>query len=107
MFVSGEWILNNVFDLHNIPSWGFFGALVGYVMFFRGCHYILFAAQTDVIHVPLPHLELPKCCTDLMNSQAPKVEPSPVAKSVETQNTNEGLAPMEIVRGSDEANENI
>ena len=98
-----------MFDLYNIPSWGFFGALMGYIIFFRFCQYFLFAAQTGVINVPLPHLELPKCCTDLMNSQAPKNEPSSAAKSADLENANNkvGPTPMEITRADEETNENI
>lgn len=46
--LSGEKILNSVFDLHadSMNSWGMFGVLLGYVIVFRFQHYFLFALQT-------------------------------------------------------------
>ena len=44
--VSGYYILDKVFDLRTVDSWGMWGALVGYVVFFRFAQYMLFAYQT-------------------------------------------------------------
>ena len=47
MRIKGEEILNNVFNLYNVPSWGLFGALMGYVFFFRFQQYFNFAKETE------------------------------------------------------------
>jgi hypothetical protein len=52
--VSGKDILDNFFDLRNVNTWGMFGALLGYVVFFRCGQYFLMAAQTGFINVPVP-----------------------------------------------------
>jgi hypothetical protein len=44
--ITGDSILDNVFELKDTPSWGLFGALIGYVIMFRMTHYFLFAIQT-------------------------------------------------------------
>ena len=35
-----------MFDLRTVDSWGMWGALVGYIVFFRFMQYMLFAYQT-------------------------------------------------------------
>lgn len=50
--VSGDSIMSSVFDLHNIPAWGLFGAVIGYAMLFRFNHYFLFALQTGRVKLP-------------------------------------------------------
>jgi len=47
--VSGETILNNVFNLRDINAWGMFGTLLGYVALFRLIQYLLLAWQTDTL----------------------------------------------------------
>ncbi len=44
--ITGDSILDNVFELKDTPSWGLFGALIGYVIMFRVTHYLVFAIQT-------------------------------------------------------------
>eukprot|EP01031_Cornospumella_fuschlensis_P027142 gene27142-32787_t len=53
--VSGESILSNVFELRDVPSWGLFGAVIGYAILFRFGHYILFAFQTGNVKLTFGH----------------------------------------------------
>jgi hypothetical protein len=46
--IDGPQLLEDVFHKYDIHSWGMFGALIGYVFFFRFIQYVLFAYQTGV-----------------------------------------------------------
>jgi hypothetical protein len=48
MKIDGPQLLQEVFHKYDIHSWGMFGALIGYVFFFRFIQYVLFAYQTGV-----------------------------------------------------------
>jgi hypothetical protein len=41
-----------VFNLDNVNSWGMFGVILGYVVFFRVVQYLLFASQTGHLKMP-------------------------------------------------------
>ncbi len=42
-------MLSEVFDLRHVNSWGYFGILIAYVLFFRFNQYFLFAMQTGTL----------------------------------------------------------
>ncbi|CAE7391918.1 ABCG23, partial [Symbiodinium microadriaticum] len=50
--MEGKVVLDELFGLRDISAWGMFGALMAYVVFFRGCQYFLFALQTGKLHLP-------------------------------------------------------
>lgn len=47
--ISGVDLLDQVFSLRNVNPWGMFGALMAYVIVFRGAQYFLFAYQTGML----------------------------------------------------------
>ena len=47
--ITGEYILDNFFDLKDVDSWAMFAILIAYVFFFRFMQYILMAWQTGNI----------------------------------------------------------
>lgn len=47
--ISGVDLLDQVFNLRDVNPWGMFGALMAYVIVFRGMQYFLFAYQTGVL----------------------------------------------------------
>lgn len=51
-YVDGEDVLDNQFGLRDTPSWGLFGALIGYVIFFRINQFFLLSVQTGTIKLP-------------------------------------------------------
>jgi hypothetical protein len=50
--IDGPDLLEQVFHKYNVHSWGMFGVLIGYVLFFRFSQYLLFAIQTGTITLP-------------------------------------------------------
>jgi hypothetical protein len=50
--LSGADLLQQVFHKYNVHSWGMFGTLIGYVLYFRIIQYLLFAWQTGVLTFP-------------------------------------------------------
>ena len=54
--IPGEQVLEGLFHLRNISSWGMFGTLLAYVAFFRLNQWFLLAQQTDKLPFRLPTL---------------------------------------------------
>lgn len=50
--IDGPDLLEQVFNKYDIHSWGMFGTLIGYVVFFRVTQYLLFAIQTGMLKLP-------------------------------------------------------
>lgn len=49
MEIDGPTLLQEAFHKFDVHSWGMFGTLIGYVIFFRFVQYFLFAFQTGSI----------------------------------------------------------
>ena len=90
--------MSNSFDLRDIPSWGFFGALMGYVIYFRAIQYFLFALQTGVISIP--------GFGSKKAAAVPAVASQPVDHNTPKKDA-EGMRPMEIVSKDDKEKQNI
>ena len=54
--IPGELVLGDLFHLHHISSWGMFGTLLGYILFFRLNQWYLLAQQTDRLPFKLPSM---------------------------------------------------
>jgi len=85
MEISGEYILDNAFDLRNVDSWSMFVVLMAYVVFFRFCHYFLLAYQTNT----LPFQEV--------KTIQPSKNARPNHSGVSTNDVQTKVEPMEIV----------
>jgi len=51
--MTGKQVLDQIFNLRDIPAWGMLGVLLAYVVFFRVSQYFLFALQTNKLTIPL------------------------------------------------------
>jgi hypothetical protein len=51
--MTGKMVLDSIYDLRNINSWGMFGALLGWIILFRFTHFFVFHAEV------LPYLKKP------------------------------------------------
>jgi hypothetical protein len=52
VYIDGEVILDDFFNLRNTPSWGYFFVLLTYVAGFRAAQFFLMSVQTGAIKLP-------------------------------------------------------
>lgn len=95
MYIDGEDILDQNFDLRDVPSWGYFGALIGYVFLFRGCQFFLLSVQTDSMKLPWP-FSRPKVINKGASVEK-KICEEPTPKTVQH------ISPMELAAANESA----
>ncbi len=92
--------MDNIFSLKDVPSWGLFGALIGYTFFFRFNQYFLLALQTGKI----PYLSRywVQCIQGCTASGGSCKKATVTNESESAANSNvQSVAPMEMTRGTD------
>lgn len=92
-YVDGVDILEDNFNLKNIPSWGMFGALIGYVFFFRANQFFLLSVQTGTIKLPF-----------FSRSKAAKLVKAPLQAVPSAEQKKQTIGPMEVAVANEHVN---
>jgi ABC-type multidrug transport system ATPase subunit len=98
VYVDGTDILDQNFDLRDTPSWGLFGALIGYVLFFRANQFFLLSVQTGSIKLPWPFSRSKTVNKDV--ARAP-METNTTTEEPAMQKSAQHIAPLELSIAND------
>ena len=91
MELTGKQVLDEIFNLRDVPAWSMFGVLLAYVIFFRVCQYFLFALQTKKLTISLSAGTLETRASDKEERQSESYE------RVERNSDDNKMKPMEVV----------